>query len=187
MLSISLRTRTTNALLVRFLAIAFFGVLTALSARITIPLGFTPVPITLQVMAVLFAGLVLGARDGALSQLLYVASIAAGLPLDANGLGAAVLFSPTAGYLIGFIPGAFVAGYLVETGFDHNRVWRFIAGVIGVAVIYLCGTSWLTLVFLKGNWALGWMLGVAPFVIVDLAKAIIATAVGEVVRAWLKR
>jgi biotin transport system substrate-specific component len=187
MLSVSLHTRTTNTVFVRFLAIGLFAASTALSARLTIPLGFTPVPVTLQVLAVLFAGLVLGARDGALSQVLYIGSIAAGLPVDANGLGAAVLFSPTAGYLVGFIPAAFVAGLLAEKGVRANRVLRFIASLLGVAVIYLCGTSWLTLVFLKGNWTQGWSLGVVPFIVVDLAKAIIASAVAESARIWFKR
>jgi biotin transport system substrate-specific component len=187
MLSISLRTRTSNTLLVRFLAIGSFAALTALTSRITVPLGFTPVPITLQVLAVLFAGLVLGAQDGALSQMLYVGSIAAGLPLDANGLGAAVLFSPTAGYLIGFIPGAFAAGYLMEKAGTRNRILRFSAAIMGIVLIYLCGTVWLTLVYLKGNWNQGWALGVVPFIGVDLAKAIIASSVAEGAREWFRR
>jgi len=174
-------------MLVRFLAFGSFAVLTALTARLTVPLGFTPVPITLQVLAVLFAGLVLGAQDGALSQMLYVGSIAVGLPLDANGLGAAALFSPTAGYLLGFIPGAFAAGYLMEKAGTRNRFLRFTAGIMGIALIYLCGTGWLTLVFLKGNWSQGWALGVVPFIGVDLVKAIIASTIAEGTRGWLKQ
>jgi biotin transport system substrate-specific component len=187
MLSISLHTRTSNTLSVRFLAIGSFAALTALTARITVPLGFTPVPLSLQVLAVLFAGLALGAKDGALSQMLYVGLIAAGLPLDANGLGAAALFSPTAGYLIGFIPGAFAAGYIMEKAGTRNRILRFIAGIMGIALIYLCGTGWLTIVFLKGNWSQGWAIGVVPFIGIDLAKAIIASAVAESARVWLRR
>src|SRR5512135_1582582 len=131
MLSTYIRSRTANSTLVRAATIALFVALTALTARVTIPLPFTPVPITLQVMVVLLAGLTLGAKDGALSQIAYVASIAMGLPFDANGLGATAFASPTAGYLIGFIAGAFVAGYLAERGLNRNRPLRLIAGLAG--------------------------------------------------------
>src|SRR5512137_2355408 len=127
-----IQSRSSNPALVRAAAIGLFAALTALTARITIPLPFTPVPITLQVMVVLLAGLTLGAKDGALSQIVYVTSITLGLPLDANGLGAAAFASPTAGYLIGFIAGAFVAGYLAERGLNRNRALRLVAGLAGV-------------------------------------------------------
>jgi biotin transport system substrate-specific component len=186
MLSVLARTRLSHAVLVRIIAIILFAVLTALTARVTIPLPFTPVPITLQVLAVLLAGLTLGAKDGAASQALYLAAIATGLPLDAGGFGAAVWLKPTAGYLIGFVPGALVAGYLAEKGLGHSRALRFIAGVIGVAVIYLFGAGWLTLALLGGNWAQGWAQGVVPFIGVDLIKAIIASVVAESAHMWLR-
>lgn len=187
MLSTYIRTRSSNPALVRIATMAFFAALTALTARITIPLPFTPVPITLQVMVVLLAGLTLGAKDGALSQIAYIASIALGLPLDANGLGAAAFVSPTAGYLIGFIAGAFVAGYLAERGLHRNRALRLLAGLAGVGVIYFIGTAWLTHMFLGGDWAKGWALGVAPFIVIDLVKALIASVTAEGARTWLNR
>lgn len=187
MLAIYIRTRTSNSTLVRAAAMVLFAALTALTARITIPLPFTPVPITLQVMIVLLAGLTLGAKDGALSQIIYIVSIAVGLPLDANGLGAAAFASPTAGYLVGFIMGAFVAGYLAERGLNRNRALRWLAGIAGVSVIYFIGTAWLTHLFLGGDWARGWALGVAPFIAIDLVKALIASAAAEGARVWLNR
>jgi biotin transport system substrate-specific component len=182
-----IRSRSSNSALVRIAAIVLFAALTALTARITIPLPFTPVPITLQVMIVLLAGLTLGAKDGALSQLAYVASIALGLPVDANGLGTAAFASPTAGYLIGFVAGAFVAGYLAERGLHRNRALRFFAGLAGVSVIYFIGTAWLTRLFLNGDWLKGWTLGIAPFIVIDLIKALIASATAEGARVWLNR
>jgi len=187
MLSTYIRTRTSNSALARVATIVLFAALTALTARITIPLPFTPVPITLQVMIVLLAGLTLGAKDGALSQIAYVISIAFGLPVDANGLGTAAFASPTAGYLIGFIAGAFVAGYLAERGLNRNRALRLVAGLAGVSVIYFIGTAWLTHLFLNGDWAKGWALGVAPFIVIDIVKALIASATAEGARAWLNR
>ena len=187
MLLSQIQSRSSNPALVRVAAIGVFAALTALTARITMPLPFTPVPITLQVMIVLLAGLTLGAKDGALSQIAYVVSIALGLPVDANGLGAAVFASPTAGYLIGFIAGAFVAGYLAERGLNRNRALRLLAGLAGVGVIYFIGTAWLTHMFLGGDWAKSWALGVVPFIVIDIIKALIASATAEGARVWLNR
>jgi biotin transport system substrate-specific component len=179
MLFSRIQSRSSNPVLVRVATIVFFAALTALSARIAIPLPFTPVPITLQVMMVLLAGLTLGAKDGALSQIIYVATIIVGLPFDAKGIGSAVLVSATAGYLIAFIPAAFVTGWLAEKGTRGNRTWSFAASLIGVGIIYLIGTAWLTIGFLGGDVAKGWWLGVAPFIVVDVIKALIAATCAE--------
>ncbi len=183
MFSTFIQTRTANSLLVRALAILGFAALTALSAKASIDLQ--PVPITLQVLVVLLAGLTLGAKDGAASQIAYVTAITAGLPLDQGGLGPLVWARPTAGYLLGFIAGAFVSGSLAERGMDRNHALRLIAGLAGVAVIYLIGATWLTYGFLQGDWNKGWQLGIAPFLVVDLFKAVLATGAAESVRAWL--
>lgn len=182
MLLSRIQSRSSNPALVRAAAIVLFAALTAVSARLTIMLPFTPVPITLQVMIVLLAGLTLGAKGGALSQIIYVATIAIGLPFDAKGIGAVVFASATAGYLIGFIPAAFITGWLAERGARGKRVWSFAASLIGVAVIYLIGTTWLTMGFLGNDWSKGWTLGVAPFIVVDVIKAIIAAVCAE--GAW---
>ena len=158
MLATHLHTRVSHSILVRLLAIAAFTALTALGARITIDLQ--PVPITLQVLAVLLAGLTLGARDGAASQVLYAALITAGLPLDAGGLGTLAWLRPSAGYLVGFVLGAFLAGWLAEAG--RGR---------------------LTLL----DWARSWQLGVEPFLVVDAAKSVIAALAAEGARAAIER
>jgi biotin transport system substrate-specific component len=158
-------------------AIAIFAAITALTARITIHLPFTPVPITLQTLAVVLSGLVLGARGGMLAQLVYLGSIAAGLPVDANGLGLASFFGPTAGYLFGFVPAAFVVGWLVERFAGRGWWINFMAAVAGVLVIYLVGANWLAVVL--GSWSKVWLGGVAPFILPDLAKALVAAGVAE--------
>lgn len=156
----------------RLLAIAALTALTAVAARITIPLE--PVPFTFQVLAVLLAGMLLGARDGALSQLAYIGLVALNLPLDARALGAAALVGPTAGYLYGFIPMAFVTGWLVQQG--AARAWQsWLAGVAGVFVLYLCGVAGLmTATGMDLNAA--WAAGVAPFLVFDLVKAALAAS-----------
>jgi len=157
--------------------ILIFTALTALTARFSFRIPFTPVPITLQVLAVLLAGLVLGARGGTASQLTYLGMIAVGLPFTASGLaGPAAFFSPTAGYLLAFVPAAFVVGALARPG------WRTaLAALAGIAVIYVGGASWLA-VWLGGDWAKAWTLGVTPFIAADLAKAVLAVAAAGVVR-----
>lgn len=187
MLAQQIQSRTNHPALVRALSIVGFAVLTAVAARLTINLPFTPVPLTLQVLVVLLAGLTLGAKDGALSQLAYLAAITAGLPLDARGLGAAAWFTPTGGFLLGFVAGAFVAGYLAEKGLGRSRALRLAAGLAGVAVIYLVGALWLSFGFLGGDLVKGWTLGVMPFIMTDLAKALIAASLAEGTHVGLRR
>ncbi len=167
----------------RLAGIAVMTLLTVVAARLSIPMQ--PVPFTLQPLAVLLAGLILGARDGALSQLAYLALIALNLPVDASMRGAAALVGPTAGYLVGFVGAAFVAGLLVERG--TGRLWqRLLAGVAGTAVIYLFG-----IVILKHvtgmDWEAAWAAGAAPFIVPDVAKAVIAAALAEAGRRVLLR
>lgn len=170
-------------LTVRLAAVAVFTLLTVLSARVTIEIGV--VPFTLQVLVVLLSGLVLGGRDGALSQAAYVALIAAGLPLDARGLGTAALFGPTGGYLFGFIAAAAVAGLLVER--SAARLWqRWLAGVVGIGVLYAVGVTQLKL-FTGLDWTAAWTAGAAPFLLADLTKAMIAAALAEGGRRALAR
>ena len=159
----------------RLAGIAFFTVLTIIAARVSIPLE--PVPFTLQPLAVILSGMVLGWRDGLLSQALYVALIAAGLPLDAKGIGSAALVGPTAGFLIGFIAAAGAAGWLVERG--GKRIWqRWLAGVAGIVVIYIFGAVVLKTVT-GMDWSKAWSVGVAPFIVPDMVKAMIAAVLTE--------
>lgn len=172
-----------SRLTVRLVGVVVMTLVTVLAARISIPMD--PVPFTLQPLAVLLAGLILGARDGALSQLAYVALIAIGLPVDANMRGQAALFGPTGGYLIGFIAGAFVSGWLAERA--AQRLWqRWLAGVAGILVIYAFG---LPVLMLTRGLDLGaaWAAGAAPFLAPDLVKAVIAAAMTEGGRALLRR
>jgi len=180
-----IQIQTMKGALISTLTIAGFAALTAISARVSIALPNSPVPITFQVLVVQLAALSLGAKAGAASQAPYLAAISAGLPLDAKGLGVAVWTQPTAGYLVGFIAASFTIGRLTEMGFSQNRILRLISGLVGVGVIYMIGVTWLTLGFLGGDWARGWAQGIAPFILIDLAKAVVAAGIAGGVRAWL--
>lgn len=176
----------TNQTLWRSVAsILFFTALTALAARITIFLPFTPVPVTMQVLAVVLTGLVLGARSGAMSQLAYLGLIAVGLPFDASGVGPVALVGPTAGYLFSYVPAAFAVGLLAEKFSTKNWWGNFVAAIAGVAVIYLGGASWLA-VYL-GSWSKAFWGGVAPFVVIDVLKAGVAAGVAESGKLLLRR
>lgn len=168
----------------RLAVIALFTFLTALSAQIKFYFG-SPVPVTLQVLVVLLAGMVLGARDGALSQVFYIGLVALNLPLDSAGAGASALSGATAGYIFGFVPAAFLVGYMVEHG--ATRVWqRWLSGIAGTAVIYVCGALMLRAVT-GMEWSAVWAAGVAPFIVIDLIKAIIAAGLSEGGRTALLR
>jgi len=148
--------------------IIFGSLFVAVSSQIAFYLPFTPVPITGQTFAVLLMGAVLGSRRGGLSLALYVLEGVLGLPVFAGGTGGmAVLFGPTAGYLIGFIPAAILVGYLSEKGFDRNRIPMFFALLLGLAVIYLFGV--IRLLSFVGNEKV-FLFGVAPFLVGDLLK-----------------
>jgi biotin transport system substrate-specific component len=111
--------------------------------------------------------------------------VALNLPIDTNLAGAAALSGATAGYLVGFIPAAFVTGWLAEHG--ANRVWqRWLAGIVGVVVIYAFGVTVLRAVT-GMTWSEAFAAGIAPFVMIDLIKAVIAAGLSETGRAALLR
>lgn len=184
MLQQTLTQRYQTNLLWRVIAILGFTVLTAISARVTVEIG-TPVPFTLQVLVVLLAGMVLGARDGALSQLAYLALIAINLPYDARGLGSAALFGPTGGFLVGFVFAAGVVGFIVERA-AKRWVIRFLAGLAGVAVIYTFGVAHLA-AYAGMDLGRAWTVGAQPFVALDIVKAFLAAGLTESVRYLLNR
>ena len=121
-----------------------FALLTAAAAQVSIPLWFTPVPITGQTFAVLLSGAALGANLGAGSQLLYVGLGAIGLPFYASGnSGMEVVTGATGGYLIGFVLAAWLTGYLAERRGDRRVATALPMFLAGNLVIYLIGVPWL--------------------------------------------
>jgi biotin transport system substrate-specific component len=144
----------------------------AVSARICIPLPFSPVPVTAQTLTVLLTGILLGSRLGSLAVLAYLAEGAAGLPVFAAGGGLAYLAGPTGGYLAGFLAAAFVTGRLAESGWDRRPATAAAAMAVGNLLIYLSGFLWL-LRFTGAGEALA--AGIFPFLPGDLLKTGLAT------------
>ncbi len=162
------------------LLVGVASALTGLSAQLEIRLPFTPVPVTLQPLAVCLFGAVLGTRRAALAMLLYLLEGAAGLPVFAGGgAGAAHLVGPTGGYLLGFVPAAMVIGYFAERGWDRAPLRTCAAMGAGSLVLYTCGVAQLSL-FVGRDAAL--QSGLYPFVVGDLLK--IAVAAGLLPAAW---
>ena len=148
-----------------------FSAFVALSAQVAIP--WWPVPMTLQPLAVLFTGAVLGSRRGALALLLYLAEGAVGLPVFAGGAGVAYMLGPTGGYLISYPVAAGLVGWLAERGWDRKLVWTAAAMTLGLIVIYAFGVAWLA-VFL-GDLETALIQGMLIFIPGDLIKIAIAT------------
>lgn len=157
---------------VRVLSIALFAVATAVSARISVFTSLSPVPLTLQVMVVLLSGLMLGPRDGLVAQVVYLQAILLGAPVAASGLvGPAAFVGPTAGYLVAFPLAALAAGCLSQR-LSLRTLGRALGALAGLAAIYLLGTAWLAVYV--GNWGQAVQLGVSPFLLADLLKAVVA-------------
>src|SRR6476661_4466906 len=125
---------------IRAASVALFVALTAAAAQVSIPLPFTPVPLTLQPMVVLLGGAVLGARLGMSAQALYLLLGIAGLPVFAASpvlpQGALRLIGPTGGYLMSYPFAAFVAGSLAERGLDRRYLTSLFAMACGLVVIF---------------------------------------------------
>ncbi|GBE25136.1 biotin transporter BioY [bacterium BMS3Bbin02] len=151
-----------------------FALFTAAMAQLVIPLGFTPVPITGQTLAVLLAGGVLGANAGAASQALYVVMGAVGLPFFADAKGGwTVATGSTAGYLVGFVVAAWLVGRLAERNQDRSVATALGAFLLGSVTIYLFGVPWLANV-IGADWNRAAELGAYPFIAGDLVKVAIA-------------
>jgi biotin transport system substrate-specific component len=152
-----------------------FAIALAAASQVAIPLPFTPVPITLQPMIVVLAGLMLGPVAGVASMVLYLAAGAAGLPVFApiGAPGIARFFGPTGGYLIAYPAAAFVAGALGQR--VPTLLGRWLAATAGSAVILLGGVAELTLINASLTRAIA--IGLTPFALLDVVKAFVAAVV----------
>ncbi|MHB8189835.1 MAG: biotin transporter BioY [Ferrimicrobium sp.] len=181
MLVQTLRTRrpTLTDLLPRTflvqLAIVFgYAGLIGIFAQISIPLPFTPVPLTGQTFAVLLGGAALGWRRAAAGGLIYLALGVIGLPWFAGGSGGvAILTAPTFGYLVGFAFAGTLVGWLAAHGLDRSPITTALTMAAGTIAIYAFGVSVLAFdLHLSLTRAVA--LGVTPFLIGDLIKLILA-------------
>ena len=161
----SLETGKSSVIL-QALWIVAFSALTAVGAQIEIP--HQPVPYTLQTLIVLLSGAVLGKRNGALSQVLYLLAGLMGLPVFSGfGFGLAKILGPTGGYLLSFPVAAFVVGYLIDQKKQLART--VIAMSIGVLVMFSLGTLQLNFVYYH-DWSAAFTHGFLIFSWWDVLK-----------------
>ena len=133
-------TSTKSGLLFDAAVVLVGSAFIALMAQVSVPLPFSPVPITGQTLAVLLVGALLGTARGAMTAALYLGWGIVGLPVFAGGtFGLARLAGPTGGYLVGFIAAAAVVGHLAQRGWDRRPRTCALALAIGNLVIYLFG------------------------------------------------
>lgn len=162
-----------SSLATRVALIVTGSLVIALASRLRIDLPFSPVPITLQTGVVALVGATLGARAGAAAAALYVVEGMAGAPVFAGGAsGLAYALGPTGGFLVGFVPAAFLAGWFVETGRARTALTVPLAFAAAMLTVYLSGVPWLAN-FVGLDRALA--AGFIPYLPGDAAKAIAAS------------
>ena len=154
--------------------IAIGAVLIFATAKVSIPVPGSPVPITGQTFGVLLVGGALGFRRGLASSALYVLIGLIGLPFFAEGKGGVqVILGATGGYIVGFLVAGSLVGRLAELGWDRRIVGALGAMAIGNVVIYLIGVPWLMAVA-HMDLAAGIKNGLTPFILGDAIKLILA-------------
>jgi len=153
------------------------SLLVALCARLSVPLPFTPVPLTLSNFGVLVVGLLLGSKRGFAALALYLAQGAAGLPVfsPVGPGGIAQLLGPTGGYLLAYPLAAFIAGWIAERG--AGKFGRFlVAALAAEVVIFAGGLAWLMVLTHGATQAMSF--GLYPFVFAEIIKITAAAGVG---------
>lgn len=158
----------------RGITIGLGALLVALSAQVIVPVPFSPVPMTLQPLAVLAVGGLLGAAGGLSALLLYIVLGALGLPVFAGGgSGILHLVGPTGGYLLAFPIAAAVTGALAGQ-VPRSPLRVLLACALGMVIIHAGGVAQLAL--LGGDPALAMRVGFVPFFTGDLLKVGLAAA-----------
>lgn len=158
---------------------ALFAAIIGILAQVTIPLPL--VPITGQTLAIGLAATILGSSYGTVSVLLYILLGAVGIPVFAGfSAGFSVLVGPTGGFIVGFIPTVFFIGwYLEKTSFKFSNA--MVANTIGTLITLSFGTAWLKIAG-DLSWGAAFAGGFAPFIVVGLIKAALASWIGVIVR-----
>lgn len=167
--------------------IALIGIMSAIMCilgPLSIPIPFSPVPISFTNLAIYFTVFILGWKRGTLSYLIYMLIGLVGLPVFSGFAGGpGKLLGPTGGYLIGFILMAIIGGLFIEK-FNGNIIMYIIGLVLATCVAYLLGTAWLAyqahLTFVQAL-----MAGVIPYLIGDGIKIAIAVLIGPMLKKRL--
>lgn len=163
---------------------ALFAALTAILSQISIPLPFTPVPINLATVSVFMAGGLLGAKEGAISQAVYVIIGIIGVPVFANltaGLGIAI--GPTGGYIAGYIVATIIVGIISKKLGDS--IYSYIVAMsVGIIGCYFIGTAWF-MYLSKNGLVESLTMCVIPFLIGDIFKIILSAILTKKLKKYI--
>jgi biotin transport system substrate-specific component len=163
---------------------SLMAALTAAGAQIMIPVG--PVPIVLQNLFVMLAGLLLGSRWGLASVGIYLLAGICGLPVFAAASGGfGRLIGPTGGYLLGYLPAVYLIGMISEQA-DGRALYDILAMIAGAVVVYAFGVSWLK-VITGMSIAKSLAVGMYPFLIGDTLKIAAAVSIVKTLRPLISR
>ncbi len=168
----------------RLVLCAFFAALTAVTAQIAIPVG--PVPISLATCSVFLAGALLGSKSGAVSQAVYVLLGVAGVPVFAMLKGGPeVLAGPTGGYILGYIPAAWLVGFITER--RENKFYVLLPAMLAGFLVYMTtGTLWF-MILTRSGLKEAITACVAPFLPGDALKMILASVLAYRLKPVLRR
>ena len=180
--AVQVKTPTNNSRLFMMILCAIFAAVIAVATFIQIPLPFTPVPITLSLLAVYLAGGLLGPKYGTISVVVYILIGAIGLPVFSGfrgGIGH--LAGPTGGYIIGYIVMALIIGLIVGSSRTPATLRIIIATVSGTIACYIFGTVWF-MILMKTGLLEALSMCVFPFLLGDLVKLIAAVLLIRILR-----
>ncbi|WP_273325598.1 biotin transporter BioY [Vallitalea guaymasensis] len=170
--------------------IGIFAALMVVGAKLSIPTPFG-VPLTFQLFFSIYAGLLLGAKAGFLSQLIYILLGLVGLPVFTMGGGIAYIFNPTFGYIIGFAVAPLIVGALLNGKKDINFIKVLGISIVGFAAIYIIGNVYLyfikDLYLNKPASLVGIFKSMIPFMVKDFILVIIAAYSSTIIIPILRR
>lgn len=155
---------------------ALFTALIAAGAFIKIPM--IPVPMTLQTLFVFLAGLLLTPSSAASALGIYIILGAIGLPIFTSGGGLSALFSPTGGFIFGFLVSAIVGSFLAKRK-RGSYLYNIFVVVVMEVITYLIGIPWLK-VKMASTWAKAFAVGMTPFIIGDAVKMAVSVVAGTI-------
>jgi biotin transport system substrate-specific component len=162
--------------------VALFSALTAVLSQVSFPVSFSPVPVTLQTLAVYLTGAVLGSRKGALALIVYILTGLFGLPVFSLGRsGLPVLVSPTGGYIFGFVFAAYIIGKIIEGSGNITFLTGLKAMTAGLLVIYILGVGQLKFI-LDLSLKEAFVIGALPYLALEVAKVIMGAYLGGRIR-----
>jgi len=173
----SITSNHNTSLIKDIVLVLLFSILTGISAGLKIEIG--AVPITMQTLVVLLSGAFLGSKKGALSQLTYLTIGITGIPWFSRGGGLSYILSPTFGYLLGFIPAAYMVGFLIKR---NKKIINIVSSLVaGNIIIYLFGILWLSRII---GLSKALTVGLYPFILGDVLKIFLAIIILKYTKQW---